>query len=78
MLCYHARMDALITVPQAAKLLGLSESGIHKRIERGDMRAERLGGKVWVIPREEVERWQQLGRQRPGRKPHRRPDAGRE
>ena len=71
-------MELVVTVPQAAQLLGLSERGILKRIERGDMRAERLGGKVWVIPREEVERWQQLGRQRPGRKPRQGPDAGRE
>ena len=61
----------VVTVPQAAKLLGLTERGVLKRIERGDMRAERLGGKVWVIPREEIERWTVLGRQRPGRKPKR-------
>jgi len=63
-------MDVM-TVPQAAKVLGLTERGILARIARGDMRAERLGGKVWVIAREEVERWQALGRQRPGRKPSR-------
>ena len=62
-------MGGLITVPEAARILGLSESGIHKRIERGAMRAEQLGGKVWVIPREEVERWQRMGRMKPGRKP---------
>ena len=67
-------MESLVTVPQAAQLLGLTERGVLKRIQRGDMRAERLGGKVWVIRREEVERWQQLGRQRPGRKPLRRPN----
>ena len=59
----------VFTVPQAAAVLGITERGILKRIERGDMKAERLGGKVWVIPREEVARWRQLGRQRPGRKP---------
>jgi excisionase family DNA binding protein len=58
-----------VTVQQAADELGLSLRGIRERIRRGDMRAERLGERVWAIPREEVERWKQLGRQRPGPKP---------
>jgi excisionase family DNA binding protein len=58
-----------ITVEQAAAELGLTAWGIRDRIQRGAMRAERLGKRVWAIPREEVERWKQLGRQRPGPKP---------
>jgi excisionase family DNA binding protein len=62
-----------VTVQQAATELGLSLRGIRERIRRGDMRADRLGERVWAIPREEVERWKQLGRQRPGPKPKPKP-----
>ena len=58
-----------MTVQQAAEALGMSVRGIRERIERGEMQAERLGARVWAIPREEVERWRQLGRQKPGPKP---------
>jgi len=58
-----------MTVQQAAEALGMSVRGIRERIERGDMRAERLGPRLWAIPRDEVERWQAMGRQKPGPKP---------
>ena len=58
-----------MTVREAAEALGMSMRGINERIERGDMRAERLGARVWAIPREEVERWRAIGRQKPGPKP---------
>jgi excisionase family DNA binding protein len=64
-----------VTVRQAADELGLSLRSIRERIRRGDMRAERLGERVWAIPREEVERWKQLGRQRPGPNPKARPGS---
>ena len=66
-----------MTVQQAAEALGMSRRGVQERIERGEMRAERLGNRVWAIPREEVERWKALGRQKPGPKPgtKRRPGA---
>ena len=66
-----------MTVREAAEALGMSMRGINERIERGDMRAERLGARVWAIPRDEVERWRQLGRQKPGPK-RRRADEGTE
>ena len=59
-------MDGYVTVSEAAATLGLSRQGIQRRIARGDLRAERLGPKFWVIPRDEVERWRRLGRQKPG------------
>jgi len=58
-----------VTVEQAAAALGLSVRAIRARIGRGDMRAERLGQRVWAIPSAEVERWRALGRQKPGPKP---------
>ena len=58
-----------MSVREAAVALGMSERAIRNRIERGDMQATRIGARVFVIPRSEVERWQQLGRKRPGPKP---------
>ncbi len=57
-----------VTVWQAAELLGLSVRGIRERITRGEMRAERLGARVWAIPVAEVERWKVIGRLKPGPK----------
>ena len=62
-----------MSVQEAAAALGMSERAIRNRIERGDMKATRIGARIFVIPRTEVERWQQLGRQRPGPKPRRPP-----
>ena len=58
-----------MTVSEAAQALGVSERAIHKRIAAGLMRAERFGALVWQIPTEEVDRWREIGRLRPGRKP---------
>ena len=64
-------MDGYQSVNEAAAALGMSRQGIQRRISRGDMRAVRIGARVWVIPPDEVERWKQLGRQKPGPKPRR-------
>jgi excisionase family DNA binding protein len=58
-----------MTVPQAAARLGLSPAGVRRRIERGDMKAELISPKLYLIDSEEVERWAALGKQKPGRKP---------
>jgi len=59
----------MVTVAEAAQELGISVRAIQHRIERGQMKGERISARLWLIPRDEVERWKQLGRQRPGRKP---------
>ena len=68
-----------MTVQQAAEALGLSRRGIQERIERGEMAAERMGARLWVIPVEEVERWKGKGKLKPGPKgPRRQQEAGRD
>ncbi len=57
-----------MTVDEAARELGLTRRGVHKRIERGDMRAERFGDRVVLIPVDEVQRWREIGRLKPGPK----------
>ncbi len=58
-----------LTVKQAAAELGLSDVGIRRRIQRGDMHAERIGRKTLMIPLPEVERWRALGKLPPGPAP---------
>jgi excisionase family DNA binding protein len=58
-----------MTVIQAARTLGLSPAGIRRRIERGEMKAELISPRLYLIPAEEVERWQQLGKLKPGPRP---------
>lgn len=58
-----------MSVQEAARVLGVHENTIRYRLERGLMRGDRVLGRVWLIPRDEVERWKGKGKQRPGRKP---------
>lgn len=58
----------LLTVAEAAQELGMTVRGVQERLRRGMMRGERVSPRLWMIQREEVERWRALGRQRPGRK----------
>ena len=62
-------MANYVTVAEAARELGVTERAIHKRIAAGLMRAERFGAHVWQIPVEEVRRWREIGRMKPGPKP---------
>jgi excisionase family DNA binding protein len=62
----------MMTVTEAAAILGISERAIRYRLERGLMAGERAGKWIWLIPKEEVERVKGappiLGR-KPGRRP---------
>ena len=62
-------MDEELTVEQAAAELGMSPAGVRRRIQRGDLRARRIGARVLVIARADVELWKARGRLRPGPKP---------
>ena len=57
----------MLTVAETARALGLSERGIQDRLRRGTMRGIRIGQRLWVVPRDEVEAWQEKGKLRPGR-----------
>ena len=64
-----AAMPEYMTVAEAARALGVTERAIHKRIAGGLIHAERFGAHVWQVPASEVERWREIGRLKPGRKP---------
>ncbi len=57
-----------MSVQEAADALGISRRGVLSRIERGEMQAQRIGSRVWLISRSEIERWRGLGKLRPGPK----------
>src|SRR5215211_7984041 len=59
----------LLTVAETARELDLTIRGVQERLRRGRMQGERVSPRLWMVPRAEVDRWKQLGRQRPGRKP---------
>jgi excisionase family DNA binding protein len=62
-------MEGYMHVAEAARELGLTRRAILARIERGEMRAERVHPKLWLIPIEEVDRWRGRGKLKPGPKP---------
>ena len=59
----------LLTVVEAAHELGLTVRGVQERVRRGLLRGERVSPRLWLIPREEVERAKAQGRLKPGPKP---------
>ena len=50
-----------MTVQEAAAELGMSPVGVRARLERGLMRGVKVHPRLWLIPREEVERWRAIG-----------------
>lgn len=61
--------ESFLTVGEAAEVLGLKPRAVERRLKLGIMKGERAGQRVWMIPRDEVERWRERGRLAPGPKP---------
>jgi len=51
-----------ITTQEAAKRLDVDESHVRRLIQRGIIKAERFGGKSWVVDSESVEAYKQSPR----------------
>jgi excisionase family DNA binding protein len=64
-----------LTVAEAAAVLGLPERTISYRLQKGFMRGERAGRRLWLIPRAEVERWRGRGALPRGRAAQRRKEG---
>ena len=62
-------IEGFVTVTQTARELGLAPQTIQARLKRGAMRGVLVHPRLWLIPKSEVERWRQLGKQKPGPKP---------
>ena len=61
--------DDRMTPAQAAEVLGISERAVQHRLKVGLLRGDNYGGRIWLIPREEVERAKTIGRMKPGPRP---------
>ncbi len=57
-----------MTPAQAALELGISERAVQHRLKAGLLRGDNYGGRIWLIPREEVERAKAVGKLKPGPK----------
>jgi excisionase family DNA binding protein len=58
----------LLTVSEVAAELDLSPVGVARRLQRGHMRGIKVNPRLWLVEREEVDRWKQRGRMKPGPK----------
>lgn len=55
----HERQEAakqFFSIKEFAAILGLNESTVYEAIKRGDVRAVRIGPKLWRIPTSEIDR----------------------
>lgn len=59
-------MDEILTLKEAAGLLGISPSTLRHQARAGRVRA-RLIGKTWIATRDEIERYRRANLRRPGR-----------
>lgn len=66
-------LGKFLTTAEAAERLGVSTSYISKLISRGRLKARRLGGKVLLVEKASVKRYQQT-RRPPGRPPKQGPE----
>jgi excisionase family DNA binding protein len=60
-----------MSVAGAAKALGVAGRTIRARIAAGQMHAEQVNPRLWMIPLAEVERWRAIGRLKRGPSPKR-------
>ena len=60
-----------LTVTEAAEVLGVDPSVVRRRIRLGEMRARRVGPRLYLIPADEVARHKAMGKLKPGPKPRR-------
>lgn len=67
--------DDRMTPAEAAAEIGITQRAVQDRLKRGLLRGTNYGGRVWLIPREEVERAKALGPLKRGPKPRKQQDA---
>ena len=65
----------MVTVAEAAQELGVSIRAVQNRIRAGEMEAEKVTPRLYLIPRFEVERWKPIGKRKGGRPRKQRPEA---
>jgi hypothetical protein len=58
----------MVTAAEAARILGISHRAVLDRLKRGLMRGDQVSPKIWLVPRDELERIG-TGRLKTGPKP---------
>jgi excisionase family DNA binding protein len=58
--------EEMLTLTEAAELIGLDSSGLRRAILAGKLPATKFG-KTWIVSREDVERWNAEQRKPVGR-----------
>ena len=66
----------MVTVAEAAAELGISPRAVLHRIEQGEIKARKITPRMYLVPRQEVERWKPIGKRKGGRPPKRPPQNG--
>jgi|GEM_PF-2887370 excisionase family DNA binding protein len=49
--------ETYLTVPEAARLLGVPEERLRRALREGVLTGSKRGGRQWVIPRSALEAW---------------------
>jgi excisionase family DNA binding protein len=49
-------MNDELTIEEAAQELGVTMEAVRKRLQREGMKGRNIGGRIWLVPRSEVER----------------------
>jgi excisionase family DNA binding protein len=57
----------MFTVAETAQALGLSVRAIQDRIRKGEMAAEKITPRLYLVHRNEIERWKPVGKRKGGR-----------
>lgn len=61
----------VVTVAEAAAILGITPRAVQKRIEAGHLQAEKITKRLFLLSRSDVEQAREQGRLHPGPKPGR-------
>ena len=59
----------MLTIAEAARELGVAPRTIQHRIATGEMAADKITTRFYMIPRAELERWRVIGKRKGGRPP---------
>ncbi len=62
-----------MTPAEAAQELGITVRAVQHRLKTKLMHGENYGGRLWLVPREEVERAKTAGRMKPGPRSRKQP-----